>query len=159
MAERRAFARLATSLVEIEDGRRAYWGALLHDSARDNETGRYVIEINPQIMALFSHGGWTQIEWQERLNLKGHPLAQWLHGMYSTHARPHGYRVQTIQELCGSDTRETYKFRQNLRKALDALASVTGWSWEIDDNDLVQIAKTPTKSQRRHLARKARHSR
>lgn len=150
-----AFARLATSLVEIEDGPRAYWGALLHHGSRDSETGRYVIEINPKILALFGYGGWTQIEWQERQALKGQPLSQWLHGFYSSHAKPHGYKVETIRKLCGSDTGELKKFRQSLRKALDALAAVTGWAWTIDGNDLVQVEKAPTRSQQRHLAKKA----
>ena len=49
--------------------------------ARNEETGHYVIEINPQIVALYGRDGWTQVEWEQRRALKGQPLAQWLHSL------------------------------------------------------------------------------
>ena len=53
-----AFARLSSSVVEVEEGKRAYFGPMLVDGARDDETGRYVIEMNPKIVALFGADGW-----------------------------------------------------------------------------------------------------
>lgn len=149
-----AFTRLSASVVEIKDGSRAYWGALLHGGARNEELGCYIIELNPKIQALFGSDCWTQIQWSERQALSGHPLAQWLHGFYSTHAKPYPYRAETLRHLCGSETAALWKFRQSLRKALNVLAEATGWSWWIDDKDLVHINKRPTKSQARHLRKK-----
>ena len=48
------FARLAASVVEIKDGHRAYFGAILHQGGRDDQTGRYVVEMNPKITFYFS---------------------------------------------------------------------------------------------------------
>ena len=133
--------RLMVSAVDLEDGRRGYTGQLIRDYARDDETGRNVIEVNPKISTLFGRDGWTGLEWEERQALKRQPLAQWLHGFYSTHKNPHPYKVATLQRLCGSETKELYKFRQQLRKAMEQVAAVTGWVWTIEDGDLLKVEK------------------
>lgn len=149
-----AFARLASSVVEIKDGKRAYFGPMLHHGTRDDETGLYVIEINPAIARLYGTDGWTAVDWEQRMALKGQQLAQWLHAFYSTHADPYPMKVETIRRLCGSENKDLFGFRRELREALAELAATTGWSWRIDENDLVHITKTPTPTQVRHLTRR-----
>ena len=146
-----AFRRLSSSVVEVSDGRRAYFGPMLIGGARDDETGHYVIEMNPKIVLLFGTDGWSSIEFKARRALKKQPLSQWLHGFYSSHARPFPMRVETLHRLCGSENKELRGFRLELGQALDKLADVTGWTWEIDNSDLVRIAKICTASQGRHL--------
>lgn len=136
-----ALTRLQVSAVEIEERQRAYSGQLLRDYARNDQSRRYVIEVNPKIIALFGRDGWTGLEWEQRQALKRQPLAQWLHGFYSSHKTPHPYKVATIRRLCGSEAKELYKFRQQLRKAMEQVAAVTQWAWSIDENDLLQIDK------------------
>ena len=138
-----ALTRLQISAVEIEDTRRrrAYSGQLIHDYARDEDSGRYVIEINPRIAVLFGRDGWTGVEWDQRLALKGQPLGQWLHGFFSTHHMPHGYKVSTLQRLTGSQTTELYKFRQQLRAAMARVAEATGWSWSLGEDDVLRVKK------------------
>lgn len=150
-----AFARLSSSVVEIKDGSRAYFGAMLHGGARDDETGAYSIEINPKIVALYGREGWTQVEWQQRQALKGQPLAQWLHGFYTTHAQPYPYRAETLHKLCGSEAKNLTDFRKDLRKALEHIQEAAGWCGEVTHDGLVVVEKTPSKSQKRHLAKKA----
>jgi len=148
-----AFARLASSVVEITDGARTYFGPLLHHGTRDETTGHYVIEINPAITPLYGRDGWTSIEVDQRRALRGQPLALWLHGFYATHAAPYPVKVELLHKLCGSSTKQLYHFRAELREALARLEALD-WSWKIDDADLVHINKTPTASQARHLLRK-----
>jgi hypothetical protein len=150
---RNVFRRLASSVVEIDDGRRSYFGPMLQQGARDDQTGEYVIKMNSAIVALFIDDGWTQIEWEQRLALAGQPLAQWLHGFYATHARPFGIQVATLRNLCGSENGQLFGFRRELKEALAKVAQVTGWTLGIDENDLVQVRKRPTPSQGRHLLR------
>lgn len=154
-----AFARLSSSVVEIKDGSRAYFGPMLYGGARDDQTGAYVIEINPRIVTLYGHDGWSQVEWAERVMLKGQPLAQWLHGFYSTHAKPYPYRIETIHKLCGSESKSMYDFKKVLRKALDHLIEIPGWSGQIDAEGLLHIDKKPSLSQSRHLSKRARSRR
>lgn len=149
-----ALARLASTVVEIQDGRRVYFGPLLHHGIRDDETGQYCIEVNPLLVRLYGPGGWSQVEVVQRRALKGQPLAQWLHGFYSTHAAPYPLRAETIHRLSGSEVQQMKHFRAELREALAKLEAATGWAWEIDDDDLVHIYKRPTPSQARHLIRK-----
>ncbi len=147
-----AFRRLSSSVVEIADGKKAYFGPMLHRGVRDDETGHYVIEINPDIVKLYGTDGWSSVEFEQRKALKKQPLAQWVHGFYSTHARPFAFKVETLHQLCGSENTQLAGFRRDLGDALNKLAEVTGWTWEIDDSDLVHVAKTGTDSQQRHLS-------
>jgi hypothetical protein len=149
-----AFARLAASVVEIKDGHRAYFGPILHHGGRDDQTGRYVIEMNPKIIELYGIDGWSSVEFGQRMALKKRPLAQWLHGYYSSHAKPFPVKVETLQRLCGSQNTGIKGFRQKLKSALEKLAEVTQWRWEIDAADLVHVSKAPTVSQARHLLKR-----
>jgi hypothetical protein len=137
---------LASSVVEIKDGQRSYFGPLLLRGARDGETGRFFIELNPDVVALYGSDGWTQVEWEQRQALKGKPLAQWLHGFYSSHAKPYPIKVETLHRLCGSDNQKLFSFKQELKTALELVAVQTGWAWNIDDKALVHIDKKPTAS-------------
>lgn len=149
-----AFARLSSSVVEVADGKRAYFGPMLIGGARDDETGHYVIEMNPKIVSLFGADGWSGIEFEARRALKKQPLSQWLHGFYSSHARPYPMKVVTLHRLCGSNNKSMTGYRQELRQALAKLADVTGWRWDIDDTDLLHINKIGTDSQQRHILQK-----
>lgn len=151
-----AFRRLAASVVEIKDGKRAYFGPMLHHGTRDDETGHYCIEMNPAIVALYGSDGWSQIEFEQRKALKRQPLAQWLHGFYSTHAAPYPLKVSTLHRLSGSENKEIRGFRRELRDALAKMEAATGRTWEITDGDLVAVSKMPSSSQARHLIRKKR---
>lgn len=133
--------RLMTCAVEIGDGRFFYAGHIVNDNYRDEETGEFVISLNPKIAAFFSTDMWTGLSLKERYALKGKPLCQWLHGFYSTHAKPHPYKVETIKNLCGSQRGELKKFRYDLKKSLLDLSAATGWQCWIDDNNLVNVNK------------------
>jgi hypothetical protein len=132
---------LASSVVEISDGKRAYFGPLIHHGIRDEETMEFVIEVNPRVALLYGADGWTQIEWAQRWALRRQPLAQWLHGFYSTHSEPYPYKVETLRRLAGSENEHLFSFRQELRSAMAKVAEVTGWSWCIVETDLLRVTK------------------
>ena len=144
-----AFRRLSSSVVEVSDGKRAYFGPMLIGGARDDETGHYVIEMNPKIVSLFGSDGWSGIEFEARRALKNKPLSQWLHGFYLSHARPFGFKVETLHRLCGSENKQLAGFRRELAEALKRLGEVTGWTCEIDEKDVVNVAKTSTLSKKK----------
>ena len=48
-----AFARLTATAVEITSGRRTYFGSLIEGGVRDEDTGRYVVEINPKLAKFY----------------------------------------------------------------------------------------------------------
>jgi len=138
---KKSLKRLQSAVVEITDGKRAYSGQLIHDYYRDKETKRNVIIINPKILSLYGKNGWTGIDQSQRLSLKSQPMAQWLHVFYSTHAKPYPYKVSTLRELCGSETNELWKFRQQLKKSFIQVSKVTNWKIWIDDKDLLHVEK------------------
>jgi hypothetical protein len=119
----------------------------------DEHTRLYRVCVDPDMAKLYA-AGWTAIDWQRRQELRGKPLALWLHGYYSSHAKPLPVKVGTLRNLSGSKTAALFKFRQQLRKALDELKAIGAIaSWQIDAADLVTVDRGDaiTASQRRHL--------
>jgi hypothetical protein len=139
--------RLMTSMIELKEKDRVYAGQLLQRWARDEHTGQHLIELNRDLSLLYNDDRWTGVDWEQRKRLKGKPLALWLHGFYSTHARPFDYRVDTLHKLCGSEAAELKSFKQNLKEALLDLSAATDWQCVlINDKTLIQKPKPDKKS-------------
>jgi hypothetical protein len=133
--------RLVAASVEVREGHRVYFGSLLNQGAWDEVTGRFIVELNPLMAKLYGDDGWSSIEVVQRQALKGQPLAQWLHGFYSTHTHPYAYKVETLHRLCGSENSQIRDFRRELREAAMKVSAVTGWAMAIDADDLLQVRK------------------
>jgi len=148
---------------------------LVDEYFRDDSTGRYVLLLNPRMTVLFGRDGWTQIDWSIRQVLRGYPLAQWLHGFYSTHAKPYPLKIETLHKLCGSEAgtdaktdvdrnRAILGWRDDsLIPALDALVDACekvgkAFSWEIKDY-LVRISRDPSNAQEKYLLTKSKSKR
>lgn len=133
--------RLAACLIELGDGRLFYSGHILDEKYRDEESHEFIIVMNPKFIVFFTSDMWTGLSIEERKKLKGKQLSLWLHGFFNTHREPFPYKVDSIRNLSGSDTKSLKKFKQNLKKSLDDLSSATGWKCWIDGNDLVHVSK------------------
>jgi hypothetical protein len=137
-----SLTRLQSAVVEITDGSKTFSGQLVHNYYIDEITKECVIELNPKLANLFSSDGWTGLDWEQRKKLMGKPLALWLHGFYSTHAKPFDYKIETIHKLCGSEVKELFHFKAKLKDALVSLNEATGWNCRIE-NDKLQVFKSP----------------
>lgn len=137
-----SLTRLQSAVVEMTDGSKTFSGQLIHNYYVDEVTRECVIELNSKLSALFEKDSWTGIEWEQRKQLMGKTLALWLHGFYSSHAKPYDYKVETLWKLCGSEAKELKEFRRILSESLPGLCESTGWSCRIE-NDKLQVFKTP----------------
>ena len=147
-----ALARLSATSVEITAGRRTYFGSLIEEGMRDEETGRYVVVINPKLARFYGRSQWTQIDRQQRQALRRKPLALWLHGFYATHAKPLPLTVEYLHKLSGSQTKELRYFKKNLTQALRDLqtaGAIRGFEMR---GDVVHVWAVPSKAQLKHLA-------
>ena len=150
--------RLIGGVIEITDtkARMTFMGTLVHKAYRDEDTGRYVVIFDKDRLNLYE-AGYSHIDWNQRMALGKSTLAKWLHGFYSTHAKPYPYKVETLHNLCGSADKSLRSFRQKLKKALDELVSVGAIEgWDIDGDDLVSVQRTPSRAQQKHLNRAAK---
>ncbi|SPD48425.1 plasmid replication initiator TrfA [Cupriavidus neocaledonicus] len=169
---RKVLARLSATDVEIKQGPYVYGGSLIDEYFRDEQCGKSIVILNPRMKIIFNRDSWTQVSWAIRHALRGHPLAQWLHGFYSTHAAPHPYKVETLHRLCGSETGEGSKTDAERHKAilgwrddslipamaaLEAASRHVGqaFTWQIDRGGLVSISRQPSASQQRRLRAQA----
>ena len=137
--------RLVASALTVKQGRYSYIGSLIAGAAKDEETQEWVIDLDAKLRPLFAADQFTQVEWSVRQALNGHQLAQWLHGFYSSHAKPFPFKVETLLKLAGSENDNPSSGRQKLRKALDAVVEASaahgeGFSYEIR-GDLVHVQK------------------
>lgn len=146
-----SIARLAACCVEVKYGRFTYGGSLL-EFYRDDETGRYYLEINPKMKAIYD-AGYTLTDWDERAELRGKPLALWLHGYFATHADPFPVKVETLHRLSGSANKDIYSFKQQLKAALADVQAIGAIEGYVIEGELVSVERTPTPSQQRHLSK------
>lgn len=155
----KCLARLKATAVEIIDSRYSYTGSLIDTIYRDESTHELVLILNPKLCNLFGKEGFTRVDWGIRRELTNKPLAQWLHGYFTSHADPYPVSIKTLMQLAGSSDTSASSAEQNLRRALDSLARAYAahqqpFSYRIS-NGKVHIQKSPSASQRRHLQKKS----
>ncbi len=147
------FRRLTATAIEINicfpRGRTnqlfTYAGSLVDEFYYNDQEQTYFLKVNPKLAELFD-AGWTQLQWQQRLQLKS-DLAKWLHGFYASHREPYPMKVATLKLLCGSRSKRLVDYRRILRIAMNELVRVEAInSWKIDNTDKVHVQKNTTKT-------------
>ncbi len=147
-----SFRRLTATAVEIKidipdgiaRGSYTYAGSLIDEFYYNERDQTYFLKINPKLAKIFD-AGWTQLQWQQRLNLKT-DLAKWLHGFYASHRNPYPIKVDTLMQLCGSECNRLVDFRRSLRMAMNELLHTEVLaSWKIDQEDKVYVQKSDSK--------------
>lgn len=123
-----------------QKGSFAYTGPLVDEFFFSDEDRSSVIRINPWLAGLFDVG-WTQVQWQQRLQLRT-DLAKWLHGFYASHRAPFPVKVATLKHLCGSQCTRLVDFRRGLRIAMKELIEVGAiLGWCIDQEDKLTVVR------------------
>lgn len=146
-----SMARLGGAFVEITyHGRQTFGEKGFLRYHRDEITQRYVVELTESMLRLFEDG-YTHIEFEQRQQLRKHPLALWLHGFLSSHAAPYPLKLQTLYQLSGSSTQNPRDFKLRMRKALQALVTIGAIEHFEIDEDVVKVKKQPTPTQKRNL--------
>ena len=92
----KVFERLVACAVIIDTKERQYVGNLLASCKKDKETRTYKLTLNAETRKLYGYGDWTALDWEQRQKLRGKPLALWLHGFYSSHAKAYPMLVETL---------------------------------------------------------------
>ena len=138
-------ARLTACTVEITTGQKTYGGSLIESFERDEQLRDYVLYLNPKLFVLFEDNTFTRIDWEQRHSL-GMDLAKWLHCYILSHQatakNPHRIGLERLRELCGSETGELWKFRQQVKEAMDELLSAgVVSSWKISANNALEIVR------------------
>ena len=146
------FSRLSATDVQIRHKGRTYFGSLIEGGIRDEDTGRYVVEINPKLAKFYGRTQWTQLDWEQRQQLRGKPLALWLHGFYASHAKPYPLTVAYLHKLSGSQTKQLRYFKKNLAEALSELVTLGALQAFEIVGDLVHVRTVPSQSQQKYLA-------
>lgn len=90
--------RLTGGVVEIiHEDRKVYFDTLIQSGAKDELTSHYKLQLSRQLVRLYSQSTW--IDWEQRLQLRRKPLAQFLHGFYSSHKAPYPVKLATLHQF------------------------------------------------------------
>jgi len=152
------FSRVIATSIEVLDKKgtnQSYEGSIIIDKKLNEITGTTIVTLNPHLRRFFQRTGFTLLNQNISLELKRHPLAQWLFGYYSSHARPYPILIKTMHELCGSESENIDSFTQCVKIALKKISIAytkhgKTFNWEIKD-DLVSVLRTATNSQNRNV--------
>ena len=138
--------RMIACAVEIKHEGKIYIGSLIEEAFGEDRNGgagepqrRYALKLNRALINLFGERQWTAILWDQRLQLRRRPLAQALHGYYSSHRTPLPVKVETLRQFVGSTNEQKADFKRHLKAALTELVKVeflTGYKIE---GDLVKV--------------------
>jgi hypothetical protein len=137
--------RRARPATPAPTGRKTFGGPLIEGFDRDEATGEHVLYLSPRLAELFEDGDYTRIDWEIRRGL-GMDLAKWLHGYIASHRattqNPHRLGLKRLRELCGSETDELWKFRQQVRDAMQELqAAGVVTAWRITPGDALEVVR------------------
>jgi len=127
-----------------------FTGSLISSYVREKNSKLYKVSFAKEIRDLFAPACWTQLEWEERMTLKGKPLAQWLHSFFCTHAGPFPLSTAYLHDKTGSARTVLKYFRRDLKEALATLEKKLGWKATWHD-DFLTLNRSPSGSQARHL--------
>lgn len=134
----------ATSLEVLDEtSSRLYFGSLLPEGGRDQSTPQdraYVVKINRGLCKLFE-AGFSTIQWDQRLRLRGKHNAQWMQHYFSYSKKP--VPIAELHLLSGSGASLT-QYKRNLREALADIEAEGGHAAFIDDHDMVRPKAAPS---------------
>ncbi len=101
---------------------------------------RYQVQLAPQLVSLFQDMQYTQVEWEQRINLSD-GIATWLHAYFASHKQPFPISLDLIKKGSGITTEKTKHLRQAVESALKKLVGV-GFlkSWEFV-GDVVHVVR------------------
>lgn len=134
--------RLSGAVVEITHEGKTYFGTLIQSGVKEELSKQYAIKLNPELIRLYGETQWTALNWNQRLDLRRKPLAQALHGYYSSHSRPYPVKLATLQNFTGSQNPHAGSFKRQVRKALDELVGVGFLRAYRFEGDVVKVLRT-----------------
>lgn len=151
-------SRLSASSVEIKTKDGLYSGSLIQEFVRDEKTKLYTVSLNPNLMQFFGPDTYTSIGWDIRQALEKKELAQFLHGFYSSHAKPYEYKITTLLEIANTKNPFARGSKQKLLRALNDYAEISTRMGEkvsfsvIDER--INLQRQPSPSQGLHLVKR-----
>ena len=136
--------RLLACGVVVRHQRMEYGASLVTDYAYDEDSGRFVVQLNPKYLELFGTGH-TRIDWETRKSLPS-GLPSWLYREVMSHRateqHPHRDSVNDLRERSGMRSTQLKHFRSYLRAAMSKLKEAGAVeSWRITPNDALEYAR------------------
>ncbi len=117
--------RLIACAVKVRMGDSGFTGNLVENSREKNGNNKhYYLRLNRELICLYGDTRYTAIDWGQRLELRRKPLAQFLHGYYSSHCEPFPIKLATLYQLTGSRNSEIKGFKRRVKTALEALVAI-----------------------------------
>ena len=133
--------RLQACSVQARHEGREYFGPLVMQGTKDDETRYYNIQLNRNLIRLFGENQWTALDWQQRQELRKEPLTQALHAFYSSHRRPFPLKLGTLHAYTGSRNKQPADFKRKVRTALERLVEIRFLTSYKIESDLVTVER------------------
>lgn len=141
--------------VIITWNKKTYKGGLIYRVKKDEDTKRYKVLLDPDIIKLFSPDEYTLMDWEQRRQLGRSPLAKAVHNHIISHASMFAYTLEKWRELTGS-TEDLKQYRRRFKKVLHLLKKkgIIQDGYIDPKTDLVHIKRGAgiSASQQRYLA-------
>ena len=132
--------RLGACMVEILVGnQKTFFSSLVESGIKDDDTGHYRIQLGRALIKLYAQTTW--VDFEQRAGLRRKPLAQFLHGYYSSHKIPFPVKIETIYKLSGSKNKRMANFKIQVEVALKELVKIGFLDIYKIDSSKVEVRK------------------
>jgi hypothetical protein len=134
---------------------RSYSAGIITSIANEEaeSTHTYEVKINKTIVDMFQCNDFTFLNTKIRRELKS-KLAKWIHGYYSTHAKPIPMSIELIRKLSGSQISDLNDFKKELKKVTKQIQDVSSKYGDHFKGDIVSdmffVEHSGSLSQMRH---------
>jgi len=132
--------RLGACMVEILVGnQKTFFSSLVESGIKDDDTGHYRIQLGRALIKLYAQTTW--VDFEQRAGLRRKPLAQFLHGYYSSHKIPFPVKIETLHQFCGSKNKRLSNFKILTEAALKELVKIGFLESYAINRDRVEVRK------------------
>lgn len=97
------------------------------------------VQVAKEMIILFGGSYYTTFIWDKYRKLS--PTSRRLYDYIGSHQTPYPIKLETFKNLCGSQTKEVWKLRQQIRKACDELVDAEMVSKAWIENDLIHCER------------------
>jgi hypothetical protein len=141
---RTSILRMTACVLTVSNEKITFSDRIIDRFFIDEETKRYKVTIGRQSIKLFQEDGWTGLGCKQRKLLSKKPLAQALHGYYSSHEKPLPVSVDFLAHITGGTNKQKSDFKRKVKTALEELVKIGLLKSYKIEGDMVAVERDST---------------
>jgi hypothetical protein len=138
---RDSILRMTACVLTVTNEKMTFSDRMIDRFIIDEETKQYKVKLGRHAIKLFGNNEWTALEEKQRRLLVKKPLASFLHGYYSSHAKPLPVSLDFLSGISGSRNSQQKDFKRKVKAALEELVKSSFLKSYDIEGDIVRVER------------------